>query len=165
MGLYFPFRWEAFRKHLSLTFCYFFITCKLMSWHCRSLILNDTKTIKEAFNDNAVSGRPAVPIFHDRSSGTAKGIIFTEGTKWQEQRRFTLRHLRDFGFGRKSMEAIIAEEALELTDRLKAHEGKPISTDNAFNAAIINALWSLLTGDRFKQDDPELAHALQLLTT
>ncbi len=32
------------------------------------------------------------------------------GDVWKEQRRFTLRHLRDFGFGKASMEDIIIEE-------------------------------------------------------
>lgn len=65
------------------------------------------------------------------------------------------------------MESLIAEEAAELTDRLRlrAQSGKPMSITNAFNAAILNALWSLLTGEKFKQDDPELAEALKLLTT
>lgn len=29
------------------------------------------------------------------------GIFFNEGDVWHEQRRFTLRYLRDFGFGRR----------------------------------------------------------------
>lgn len=32
---------------------------------------------------------------------TKIGIFFTEGDQWHEQRRFTLRYLRDFGFGRR----------------------------------------------------------------
>lgn len=40
--------------------------------------------------------------------------MFSEGTFWVEQRRFTLRHLRDFGFGKKSVENVIWEEAEDL---------------------------------------------------
>lgn len=29
------------------------------------------------------------------------GIFFREGESWNEQRRFALRYLRDFGFGRR----------------------------------------------------------------
>jgi hypothetical protein len=63
------------------------------------------------------------------------------------------------------MESIISEEATELAERLRKHCGKPISIQNQFNAAIVNALWSILTGERFKQDDPELAEAIKRLTT
>jgi len=65
------------------------------------------------------------------------------------------------------MEAIIQEEASELieTFRKQSGNGKSVSTGNAFNAAILNALWQILTGDRFKQDDPELLSAIKMLTS
>lgn len=39
-----------------------------------------------------------------------EGVIFNVGKKWQEQRRFMLSTLRDFGFGKSSMEQLISEE-------------------------------------------------------
>ena len=47
------------------------------------------------------------------------GLIGASGTEWKEQRRFALRHLKDFGFGRSSMEEIILEEFNELAEMLK----------------------------------------------
>lgn len=44
--------------------------------------------------------------------------MFTEGTFWTEQRRFSLRHLRDFGFGKKSTEHVIWEEAEDLAEKV-----------------------------------------------
>lgn len=38
---------------------------------------------------------------------------------WVEQRRFVLRHLREFGFGRTSMATIIEDEALKLVEHFK----------------------------------------------
>jgi len=35
------------------------------------------------------------------------GLVFTDGPYWQEMRRFTLRNLRYFGFGKTSMEGQI----------------------------------------------------------
>jgi hypothetical protein len=72
--------------------------------------------------------------------------------------------LRDFGFGKKSMESIIHDEVSDLIERFKQNSGKPMSIDNAFNAAVVNAIWSVMTGERFKQDDPELMRAISLLT-
>lgn len=43
-----------------------------------------------------------------------QGIIATDGEVWHEQRRFTLRHLRDFRFGKTSLEDQIAEEIQDL---------------------------------------------------
>lgn len=42
------------------------------------------------------------------------GIIMTEGQLWSEHRRFVLRHLRDFGFGKSSMEQLIKNEVYDL---------------------------------------------------
>merc|ERR1719219_986150 len=40
----------------------------------------------------------------------AAGVIISEGKVWQEQRRYALRTLRDFGFGKAGMEDLINEE-------------------------------------------------------
>lgn len=49
------------------------------------------------------------------------GVFFIEGRKWQEQRRFALRHMRDFGFGRRQekLETEIMDEASLFLDILK----------------------------------------------
>lgn len=38
----------------------------------------------------------------------------TEGELWQEQRRFAVRHLKDLGFGKSSLEGLMIEEIAEL---------------------------------------------------
>ena len=38
------------------------------------------------------------------------GVLQSEGRTWLEQRRFALRTLRDFGFGKSGMEQMIKEE-------------------------------------------------------
>lgn len=37
--------------------------------------------------------------------------MFNEGEFWKTQRKFAIRHLRDFGFGKKTIESVILEEA------------------------------------------------------
>ncbi|CAG7724124.1 unnamed protein product [Allacma fusca] len=113
----------------------------------------------------AFNGRPPLKIFGERSGGVIKGIIFTDGHEWLEQRRFTLKNLRDFGFGRNTMEAKIQDEVIELMGRFAATAGKPLQMRNVFNAAVLNALWSIMLGERKKQDDPELAEAVRRLTS
>lgn len=50
------------------------------------------------------------------------GLFFTEGNLWHEQRRFVLRYLRDFGFGRRfqELELEINEEILNFINLLKS---------------------------------------------
>lgn len=45
-------------------------------------------------------------------------MLVTDGKLWVEQRRFVLRHLRDFGFGQNNMAIMIEEEALYLVNNL-----------------------------------------------
>lgn len=49
------------------------------------------------------------------------GIFFTDGPMWKEQRRFVLRHLRDYGFGRRfqDLELVINEELKDMIDIMK----------------------------------------------
>ena len=43
------------------------------------------------------------------------GILFAEGHVWAEQRRFALKNLRNFGFGKHdTMEGLLQYEATEL---------------------------------------------------
>jgi hypothetical protein len=62
------------------------------------------------------------------------------------------------------MESAVHEEIKDLIETFKKSAGKPYSTKNAFNAAVVNALWTLIAGERFKQDDPVLLHAIKTLT-
>lgn len=50
-----------------------------------------------------------------------KGIFFLDGPAWKQQRRFALRHLRDFGFGRRfsTFEMEINDQLLILINMLK----------------------------------------------
>jgi hypothetical protein len=57
------------------------------------------------------------------------GITLTDDALWEHQRRFSLRHMRDFGFGRRfsELEAIGKEEVQDILDLLNGkHEDKVI---------------------------------------
>ena len=47
-----------------------------------------------------------------------KGIITSDGLRWQEHRRFALKHLKDFGFGKIGLEGVIQEEAEDIVKHL-----------------------------------------------
>jgi len=53
-------------------------------------------------------------------------VEFLNGSHWQEQRRFSLKTLRDMGFGKDGMEALITDEAQRLCDELESHHQEPI---------------------------------------
>jgi hypothetical protein len=59
------------------------------------------------------------------------------------------------------MESLVMDEAIELINGLKKELGQPISTQNRFNIAVLNSLWSIVVGKRFSHDDAELKEILE----
>jgi hypothetical protein len=44
---------------------------------------------------------------NEENKGRFPGVVFSVGNYWRELRRFMLRNLRDFGFGKASMQETI----------------------------------------------------------
>ena len=85
----------------------------------------------------------------------------SEGKEWTEQRRFTLRHLREFGFGKSTGEELITNEMKEFLDGLERKVGQPTSLNKSFGVAVLNTLWMIMSGVRYEQDDPRLWSVLK----
>lgn len=92
------------------------------------------------------------------------GVLFTEGTTWQQHRRFTMRHLKAFGLGQQSMSHRLTNEAQSLVDFLKKQslEG-PVPMHTAFDIAVLNSLWTMFAGHRFENDDRKLKEILDVV--
>ena len=58
------------------------------------------------------------------STPVCQGIISTDGQDWIEQRRFALKHLKDFGFGKVGLHGVIQEEVDDLTIYLSKYENQ-----------------------------------------
>jgi len=88
------------------------------------------------------------------------GVLTSSGQTWVEQRRFCLSTLRDFGFGKQTMEEFILEELDKFIESLEAKSAagtNPINPKDQLGASIINSLWRMISGTTYKQDDKQLA--------
>lgn len=96
------------------------------------------------------------------------GIFFTQGLYWRDQRRFTLRHLRDFGFGRRfsELEMDIEEELRQLIEMIKngpkySHEKELFDGDgmvlcpNVFYSMASNSFLKVLCNERVPREKQE----------
>ena len=95
---------------------------------------------------------------------SSSGVVASDGPEWMEQRRFTLRHLRDFGFGKNTGEELITNEVKEFIQALDKNVGKPVSINKSFSVAVLNTLWMIMSGVRYDQDDPRLWSILSYST-
>lgn len=84
------------------------------------------------------------------------GIVFSDGTHWERQRKFSLQHLKRFGYGRKEMETKIEEEVKDIIESLEEQCSAPVLIHNTFDISSINVLWTMLAGERFALDDERL---------
>ena len=92
------------------------------------------------------------------------GLVVTEGEEWQEQRRFCLKTLKHFGFGKSSLESIMQEEIKKFCEELKqdCQEG-PVDLSNRFNVMVINILWRIIGGKSFDYKDKKFEELVQHL--
>jgi len=72
-----------------------------------------------------------------------------------EQRRFISSQFKSFSFGKRSLEAVIAQEVSELLEFLKGTKSNPVNLNRQFDLAILNVLWQVVAGERFDKIDCE----------
>jgi len=89
---------------------------------------------------------------------------------WKNQRRFTLRHLRDFGFGKQKMDEYIHEEVIILFDAIDRiakqqsdHRELGLDLLMIMPAVAINTLWYILAGAKHGLDDEKFIHLTKLV--
>lgn len=80
------------------------------------VIANDNAGARAVLNQRELDGKPPLLLAQLRDPDLkVRGLFFTQGKLWHEQRRFMLRYLRDYGFGRR-----FEELELDTRDELKA---------------------------------------------
>ena len=130
----------------------------------RVVFVCDPITIQEVANDDDFVSRwrPdfAFRVRGGKSCGTdLPGVLFGTGKTWREQRRFTLSTLRDFGFGKRSMEQFISEELEKFIEFLEvqSQSGKhSLYPNQLFSLTVVNSLWKMINGTSFDLHDPKL---------
>ena len=89
------------------------------------------------------------------------GITGNDGESWNHQRRFTVRHLRNLGFGTRHLDAKTLMEAQHLINR--GHKDLEKNLSNALSQSITNILFTLVSGDRLDYENPRLVQILELI--
>ncbi|XP_064552926.1 probable cytochrome P450 304a1 [Drosophila montana] len=139
-------------------------------------VVHSGEGVREVLNNQAYDGRPALYLSEMRDPGDCvRGIFFQEGVLWKEQRRFILRYLRDFGFGRRfdQLELIIKEEITDMLDMIRngpryEHEhhlvqpgGYRVQLPLLFNPFSVNSHFHIVYNERLARS--EMAKLVKLV--
>ncbi|KAI9547602.1 hypothetical protein NQZ68_014868 [Dissostichus eleginoides] len=114
------------------------------------VVLNRLEVLKEALvnqKDSLVDGRR---------------LLFSNGNLWKQQRRFALSTLRNFGFDKRSIEAVILDEFTYCAKVFKSYEGKPFNPHLFINNAVSNIICSLVFGYRFEYSNKKFIQLMEL---
>ncbi|ENN72534.1 hypothetical protein YQE_10874, partial [Dendroctonus ponderosae] len=106
-------------------------------------------------------GRPIDPYFKLRTWNKRRGVLLTDNKFWQEQKRFLLRHLKEFGFGTKNMSVLIEQEVGHLLDFIEKsideNQGSVVfKMESMFSMSVLNTVWCMLAGVRYSQEDQKM---------
>uniref|UniRef100_A0A8C5R4M3 unspecific monooxygenase n=1 Tax=Leptobrachium leishanense TaxID=445787 RepID=A0A8C5R4M3_9ANUR len=130
----------------------------------RVVVLCGYDTVKSALIErgDVFGARGHLPLLDKLSSG-GHGVIYSNGDRWKELRRFSLMTLRNFGMGKRSIEERIQEEAQFLTEEFRKTNGQPVDPIFYVSRAVSNVICSVVFGDRFEYDDQRFLQMLQYL--
>ena len=125
------------------------------------VFISDADILRKIFKMEECSGRPMNKVFSQhrfgRGDGKSRGLLFSTEEEWKEQRRFSLRTLKDMGFGKSSMEDSINIEVQKLVNLLtEEHIGKPLDLRSVLGISVVNALWVLMSGESLELKDEKL---------
>ncbi|XP_055599071.1 probable cytochrome P450 303a1 [Uranotaenia lowii] len=134
----------------------------------RTVMAISGASLCEMMNNEDLDGRPTGIFYETRTWGLRRGVLLTDEEFWQEQRRFIVRHLKEFGFARRGMGEIIGNEAAfarqDFYDLIKAGNGKAyLKMQTIFSVYILNTLWLMMAGIRYTKENKDLKHLQTLL--
>jgi methyl farnesoate epoxidase/farnesoate epoxidase len=135
------------------------------------LIIGGYEEMKEALNNEMLDDRGISPTSNIITFGSEtseeislfsrakmpKNVTVNPVDKWKELRRFTMKSLKDLGFGKSASEEAILDESKTLirkiTEAIEGTDGE-INLEKTLNCAALNIIWNLVAGKRFSYDDP-----------
>ncbi|KAM4696324.1 cytochrome P450 2A4-like [Rhinophrynus dorsalis] len=126
------------------------------------VILSGYQTVKEALIDQGeeFSGRGKVFAWDKVTKGY--GLLFSNGERWKQLRRFTLMTLKNFGMGKRSIEERVQEEARFMLAELKKSKKSLIDPTNILLQTVANVICSVVFGNRFEYTDLQFLKLLNM---
>ncbi|XP_053328574.1 cytochrome P450 2G1-like [Spea bombifrons] len=124
------------------------------------VVISGYEAVREALitQGDDFGARGKIPTLDKFAQGY--GISFSNGERWRQLRGFTSKTLRNLGFGKKSFESKIHEEAKCVVEELKNLRENPIDPTKLLMDASTNILLSIIFGDRSEYKDERFSKLL-----
>ncbi|XP_011828883.1 PREDICTED: cytochrome P450 2C9-like, partial [Mandrillus leucophaeus] len=129
----------------------------------RMVVLHGYEAMKEALIDlgEEFSGRGHFPLVE--RANRRFGLVFSNGKRWKEIRRFSLMTLRNFGMGKRSIEDRVQEEARCLVEELRKTKASPCDPTFILGCAPCNVICSIIFRKRFNYKDQQFLNLMEKL--
>ncbi|NXY35077.1 CP2J2 protein, partial [Pomatorhinus ruficollis] len=130
-----------------------------------AVVLQGFQAVKEGLTVHAedVAGRPKGKIISMLTCG--KGVMFSNGHLWKQQRRFGIAAMRKMGLGKKEQDCLLQEEATHLVEFLQKTNGKPLDPAMPVVHTVSNVIFSMILGHRFSRDDENFHRLIESFDT
>ena len=111
-------------------------------------MINDWRLAKTLFTKEEFSGRVQnyTTKWARSLGGKNLGVALTDGAFYNSQKLFLVKQLKQFGFGKTSLETVIVEQANSMASYLEENAGKQVIKKDVFATPVINILWSMMAG-------------------
>ncbi|XP_029141452.1 cytochrome P450 2J2-like, partial [Protobothrops mucrosquamatus] len=125
------------------------------------VVLSGFKTVKEVMTSfpRELSDQPENAYL--TAIGKKRGIIFSNGHTWKQQRHIGLTSLRKLGLGKKSIEHQIEDAAQTLIEAFRQTKGQPFDPSLPVTHAASNAICALSFGHQFHPQDENFQKLIQ----
>ncbi|XP_018424960.1 PREDICTED: cytochrome P450 2C23-like [Nanorana parkeri] len=127
------------------------------------LVLNGYDVVREAFVDKGEAFNDRAELAMADIAFKGYGVLFSNGERWKQMRRFTLSTLRNFGMGKRSLEERVQEEAKCLAEEFQKKGGAPFDPTYLLSLAVSNIVCSIVFNERFDYEDEEFLSMLALI--
>ncbi|XP_026577542.1 cytochrome P450 2J5-like [Pseudonaja textilis] len=121
--------------------------------HTPVIVLTGFTAIKNGLIDNseAVCQRPIFPF--SKILGSGKGIMFSNGKTWRQQRQFGQSTLQKLGNMKKGLEQHIQEEASQLVKTFAQTKGQPLDPFLPFMHSASQMIHTAVFGETVLRED------------
>lgn len=124
------------------------------------IVLTEPKIAKEVLQKTEASSRPPISAML-RGRGGLFGIVASSGRLWDENRRFTMRHLRELGMGKSALEVIVIDEIADfIQHNVEPNVGRDLELVMNVNVAVVNIIWRIIAGHRMEHGDEQIKSLL-----